>query len=186
MKNFLFITAGLTVVVLIVVATLVYERPPELAETPAEEPAPVVVPEPEPEPVFIPEEITSVKVFFSNSQEDPGAEVCEQVYSVEREIEPTPAVAKEALDQLLAGVTADEKVGGYFTNINTRARVVSVAIEQGVATVVFNEDFQTGMAGACKVTAVRAQIEETLKQFPTVQEVIIKVEGIPDEEVLQP
>jgi spore germination protein GerM len=95
-------------------------------------------------------------------------------------------VAKESLDQLLAGVTANEKVGGYFTNLNSKARVVSVVVEQGVATVVFNEDFQTGLAGACKVTAAKAQIEETLLQFSTVETVIIQVESIPDEEVLQP
>lgn len=192
MKNFIFIVAGLTLVVLIVAATLVYEQPHNTPQGPIdEEPAPVgipndQIPQPEPEPVFNPEEITSVKVFFSNTQEDPNSEKCEEVYSVDREIEPTLAVAKESLDQLLAGVTASEKAGGYHTNINSQARVVSVAVEQGVATVEFNEDFQTGMAGACKVTAARAQIERTLLQFPNIKEVVIRVENIPDAEVLQP
>ncbi|MEK7183480.1 MAG: GerMN domain-containing protein [Patescibacteria group bacterium] len=191
MKNLVFIVAGLTIVTIILVVTFVYE--PELAVEPEIEETPIdtsVVDEPEDtepeEPVAIPEEVSSVKVFFSNSEQDPNTERCEEVYAVERDIQPTPAVAKEALDQLLAGVTSSENADGYFTNINAKARVVSVAIENGVATVVFSEDFENGLAGSCKVTSARAQVEETLKQFASVKDVIIKVEGVPDEEVLQP
>jgi len=191
MKNIVFIVAGLTIVVIILVATFLYE--PRLAVEPEIEGPPIDTPEvvependePE-EPAIIPEEATAVKVFFGSSKLDPKGEGCENVYAVEREIEPTPAVAKEALDQLLASVTSAEKADGYFTNINSKARVVSIAIENGVATVVFSDEFENGLAGSCKVTSVRAQVEETLKQFASVKDVIIKVEGVPDEEVLQP
>jgi len=190
MKNILFIAAGLSIVAAILVATFFYEQA-EPGETTVVEPAPVSVQpengEPEiEEPVIAPEDMTSVNVFFSNTQKDPNTEQCEQVYAVARTIEPTLAVAKEALDQLLAGVTDAEKAEGYSSSLNSQARVVSIAVESGVATVVFNESFQNGLAGACKVTAVRAQIEATLKQFASVKEVVIKVEGVADEEVLQP
>lgn len=186
----IFIMAGMSLVLVIVAATLVYEQP-DTVTVPNDESAPVVTPpaeeEPEEEvPVIEPEQITHVKVYFGNDREDPDAESCEEVYPVERDIEPTLAVAKESLDQLLAGVTRDEAADGYFSNIHVDARVVSVAVEQGTAVVVFSEDFQRGMSGSCKVLAARAQIEETLKQFANIQEVVIQVEGVPDEEVLQP
>jgi len=41
------------------------------------------------------------------------------------------------------------------------------------------------VAGSCRVGAIRAQIEETLKQFPTVQNVIISVNGN-TENILEP
>jgi spore germination protein GerM len=187
MKNVFFIVAGLTIVVVILVATIVHEQPEPAPVEPIETPV-VIEPEPiEPdEPVFDPEGLTSVKVYFSNSEKDPNTEKCEQVYAVEREIEPTLAVAKEALDQLLAGVNEVEEEQEYFTNINSSARVVSVSVENEVATVMFTKEFENGLAGSCRVAAVRSQVEQTLLQFPTVKEVIIKVEGVPDEEVLQP
>ena len=187
MKNLLFIVAGLTAIIVILVATMLHSQPAPLPEAPAETPVVIEPEEPEPEvPAFDSESITSVKVFFSNSEQDPNTEKCEQVYAAEREIEPTLAVAKEALDQLLMGVNELEEEQKYFTNINSAARVVSVAVEDGVATVMFTKEFESGLAGSCRVTAVRSQVEQTLLQFPTVKSVVIKVEGVPDEEVLQP
>ncbi|PIP22172.1 MAG: hypothetical protein COX38_02115, partial [Candidatus Nealsonbacteria bacterium CG23_combo_of_CG06-09_8_20_14_all_39_25] len=44
-------------------------------------------------------------------------------------------------------------------------------------------EFQVG--GSCKVSAIRAQITQTLKQFPTVDEVVISINGR-TEDILQP
>ncbi len=184
MKNHVFIVVGLVIVLGILVVTFVHEQPLVIEPAPIDVP---VVPDDQPvEPEPVPEELTSVKVFFGNTTLDASTESCDQVYSVVREIEPTVAVAKEALDQLLVGVTETEAGAGFFTSINQQARVESLVVTDGTATVVFNQDFATGMAGSCKVTAVRAQIEQTLKQFSTIEAVVIKITGVPDEEVLQP
>ena len=47
------------------------------------------------------------------------------------------------------------------------------------------EAFQYGVAGSCRVLAIRAQIESTLKQFPSIKKVVISVNGRTGE-VLQP
>ncbi|HRH32114.1 MAG TPA: GerMN domain-containing protein, partial [bacterium] len=74
----------------------------------------------------------------------------------------------------------------YFSSLPIFGEVESLIITQGVATVTFSEDFKKGLAGSCKVAAVRAQIEQTLKQFTDITSVQIKINGVPDEEVLQP
>ena len=197
MKNAIFIVTGLSVVGAILVITFLYEQPslsvtPEIDEgsghDETDEPS-IVLPDTEDEnDVSAPaaDEITSVQIFFGSSKEDPDTRSCEVVYPVTRDIEPTLAVAKEAIDQLLAGVTDDEDDQGYFTSINTQARVETIVVEQGTATVEFSEEFADGLAGSCKVAAVRAQVEETLLALPMIDHVIIKIDGVPDEEVLQP
>ena len=60
-----------------------------------------------------------------------------------------------------------------------------LVIEDGVATADFNARLDEGVAGSAMVMAIRGQIEQTLLQFPTVDEVVISVDG-ETEEVLQP
>lgn len=130
------------------------------------------------------EEFMTVKVFFGNSNLNVEA-VCEEVFPIEREVPETQAVARAALEELLKGPTAKEESMGYFTNINEGVEIQSLIVENGTAKVDFNEylDFQVG--GSCRVIAIRAEIEETLKQFPTVENVIISINGRTDD-ILQP
>lgn len=65
------------------------------------------------------------------------------------------------------------------------ARLESVAVSNGTARVVFSPEFEPG-GGSCAVQAVRAQIEQTLRRFSTVQNVEISVTGKTAEETLQP
>lgn len=182
---------GLGLVVVILIATLVAERPvSEVDETlqPTDEVVGDLVDEAEQDidlPDF-PLGPKTVQVYFGNDAQDPDQLTCEDVYPVDRVIEPTVAVAKETLDALLLGPTSAERSEGYFTSIGSDARIESVVISQGTATVTFNADFMNGLAGSCKVGAVRAQIEETLMQFPNVGRVEINVTGVPEAEVLQP
>ncbi|HPP18950.1 MAG TPA: GerMN domain-containing protein, partial [Candidatus Dojkabacteria bacterium] len=60
-----------------------------------------------------------------------------------------------------------------------------LSIEDGVARVDFSKELEEGVAGSCKVESIRAQIEETLKQFDNIDSVIISVEG-KVEGILQP
>ncbi|MFH1582463.1 MAG: GerMN domain-containing protein, partial [bacterium] len=61
----------------------------------------------------------------------------------------------------------------------------SLSIINGVARADFNEQLEYQAGGSCRVGAIRAQITETLKQFPTVNEVIISINGR-IEDILQP
>ncbi|OGZ33893.1 MAG: hypothetical protein A2Y98_03445 [Candidatus Portnoybacteria bacterium RBG_19FT_COMBO_36_7] len=125
-----------------------------------------------------------VKVFFNNSNLDPEAS-CNKVFPVQREIPKTDAPARAALEELLAGATYKEQSESYFTSINSGAKIQSLTIENGVAHVDFDEQLEFQVGGSCRVSAIRAQITETLKQFSTVSSVIISINGR-TEDILQP
>ncbi len=130
------------------------------------------------------EELMTVKVFFNNSKLDPEFS-CNKVFPVEREIPKTQAVAGAALEELLKGATDVDKEQGFFTSINPDVKIQSLSVENGVAKVDFDEQLEFQVGGSCRVSAIRAQITQTLKQFPTVNSVIISIDGR-TEDILQP
>ena len=129
-------------------------------------------------------ESLTVKVFFTNSRLDPEISG-DKVFAVERRIPRTQAVARRALEELLKGPTDKEAAQDYSTNINTGVRIQRLVIENRTATVDFDEQLNAQVAGACRVSAIRAQITQTLRQFPTVDKVIISINGR-NQDVLQP
>lgn len=128
------------------------------------------------------QKLTKVKVFFNNSSKN--AE-CEKVVAIERTVPETQAVARAALDELLKGPMSPEKMQGYITSINDGVQIKSLDIKNGTATVDFNAKLGEIVAGSCNVGAIRAQIEQTLKQFSTVKKVVISIEGN-SKDILQP
>lgn len=136
-------------------------------------------------PVSIDSNKTStLKVFFSNSKLDPQVS-CTKVFPVERTIIKTQETAFISLTELLKGVTTAEKSGGYSTNIPEKVRINSVSIRGGTAYVDFDETLQYQVGGSCRVSAIRAQITETLKQFSSIKDVVISINGRTDD-ILQP
>ncbi len=130
------------------------------------------------------QEIQILKVFFNNSKLDPQVS-CNRVFPVEREVEKTQAPARKALEMLLLGPTKNEKQNGYFTTISPGVKIQSLAIEQGIAKVDFNETLEFQVGGSCRLAAIRAEITQTLEQFSTVNNVIISING-KTEDILQP
>jgi len=130
-------------------------------------------------------ESIKVKVFFNNSQLDPEFS-CNKVFPVERIVPKTEAVARAALEELLKGqLTNEEEVSGFFTSINPNVKIQKLTIVDNVAKVDFDKQLEFQVGGSCRVSAIHAQIEQTLKQFSTVKEVVISVDGR-IEDVLQP
>lgn len=125
-----------------------------------------------------------VKVFFNNEELDPEFS-CNKVFPVERNVYKTEAIGRAALEELLKGPTDDEQNQGYFTSINPDVQIQSLNIKDDVATVDFNDQLEFQVGGSCRVAAIRSQITETLKQFPTVKKVIISINGR-TEDILQP
>jgi hypothetical protein len=66
-----------------------------------------------------------------------------------------------------------------------RVRLLELTIENGVATANFSQELKAYGGGSTRVLLIREQITRTLKEFPTVQEVVIAVEG-QTEGVLEP
>lgn len=125
-----------------------------------------------------------VKAYFNNSNLDPEAS-CNKVFPVEREIPKTQAVARAAIEELLKGPIDEEKSQGFFTSINTGVKIQSLTIENGVAKIDFDEQLEFQVGGSCRVAAIRAEITQTLKQFPTVKNVVISINNR-TEDILQP
>ncbi len=125
-----------------------------------------------------------VEVYFNNSKLDPEFS-CNKVFPVEREISKTQAVAGAALEELLKGPTEKEKAEGFFTSINSGAKIQKLSIVEGKAMVDFDEQLEFQVGGSCRVSAIRSQITETLKQFSTVEDVIISINDR-TEDILQP
>ncbi len=127
----------------------------------------------------------SVKVYFGNSVKNPETLDCALVYPVLREIPKRPDVGRAALLELLKGPTLEEKNEGFYTSVNPGVTLEKLTITNGVGTAKFDSELERAVGGSCRVTAIRAQIEETLKQFSTVKDVIISVDGR-TKDILQP
>ncbi len=130
-------------------------------------------------------EIMKIKVYFNNNQMDPEVS-CNKVFAVGRDIPKIEAVGSAALWQLLFGPTQEEKNAGFYTSINQGVTLKGLAIDKnGTATADFDSQLENGVGGSCKVSAIRAQITQTLKQFPTIKNVVISIDGR-TEDILQP
>lgn len=130
-------------------------------------------------------ETTKINVFFGNSKLDPNATDCGRVFAATKDIPKTDTPGRAALEELLAGPTAEEQKNGYFSSINSGVQIQKLSIENGAAKVDFNKQLEEAVGGSCRVAAIRAQITQTLKQFPTVKSVVISIDGR-TEDILQP
>jgi heme/copper-type cytochrome/quinol oxidase subunit 2 len=130
------------------------------------------------------QQTTTVKVYFNNDRLDPQVS-CTKVFEIQRVIPYTQSVGQAAINELLTGPIDKEPGLGYYSNIPSAARLRSLRIENGTAYADFNAELDRNVGGSCRVSAIRAQITQTLRQFPTVQNVVISVNGN-STEALQP
>lgn len=128
----------------------------------------------------------SVQIFFTTPETAEGPDFdCQKVASVERIVPQSTAVARVALEQLLQSPNAAETARGFGTTINPGVAIQSLTIVDGVAKVDFDKTLEQGVGGSCRVAGIRAQIEQTLKQFSSVRQVVISIDGR-TEDILQP
>ena len=128
-------------------------------------------------------EMTTVKIFFNNDIFDAETS-CTSVFPLYRKVVKDENIMRATLEELLKGPTDQEKEQHYFTSINSDVSINSLIIDNGLARVDFGKRIEEG-GGSCWVESIRAEITQTLKQFPEVKEVVISVEGRVDD-ALQP
>ncbi|RAS62553.1 sporulation and spore germination protein [Lentzea atacamensis] len=119
-------------------------------------------------------EQTAFSVYFHRG--DPAA-----VVAVPRSVPKTQMVATAALNELLAGPTVAEREAGYWSMFvpGTAKSLKSVQITDGVAHADFT-DFSTIIPNASSSTgsaALLAELDATLKQFPTVRSTVYSFNG---------
>jgi germination protein M len=99
--------------------------------------------------------------------------------AVQREVPKTVAVARAAMNQLLAGPTSnDASAGRLTTEIPDDVLLLGISIANGTATVDLSREFESGAAAADIVARV-AQVTYTLTQFPNVDRVALRLDGQP-------
>ena len=141
------------------------------------------------------------------SPDDPGTQeitlyfvLGEEVQAVQRRIPKPVAVESAALEELLWG-PFPPNLAGFGTALPTSQDVLSylgrepdwgprvtlrqLTIVDGVATADFSKEMGAYGGGSLRVMLIRKQIEQTLKQFPSVRDVVVAIEG-ETEAVLQP
>lgn len=126
--------------------------------------------------------IMNLKVYFGNRRFNPDGD-CGRVYSLNRDIPLTQAVAKASLRELFAGPTLKEKEEGYtsFFSEKTENILKKIKIENGVAYVDL-ADIRTIIPNAstsCGGAQFLAEVDKTLKQFSTIKKVIFAINGDP-------
>ncbi len=102
-----------------------------------------------------------VRLYFLNSKLDPE-QTCEEVFPVERSLVRFPD-DYPTMQALLDGPTKEERAAGYETAIPANVEFLSFASEEGRNRFVFDDKLDRGVAGSCRVGAIRAQIEATAR-----------------------
>jgi hypothetical protein len=125
----------------------------------------------------------TVQVFWSDDAAAVAGD-CSIVQSFEREIPQTQGVGQAAIAALLEGPTDQEVDDGFSSNIPNGVSLNSLRIESRIAYADFSSELND-IGGSCRVQAITAQIQETLQQFSTIDNVEISVNG-ETEAVLQP
>lgn len=133
-------------------------------------------------PVTFDKSTVTLKVYLQNFNVNND---CQDVLGVERVVPMTVAVAKASIEELLKGLTPADVSAGYFTSINEGVKLNSISITNGVAYADFDSKLEYQVAGSCRIMGIYAQIEETLKQFSTVNSVVISIDGRTGD-ILQP
>lgn len=136
--------------------------------------------------------ITRVELYFLDD--------FEELQRLRRGVPKTQAVAAAAIQELLWGMDPSDLTGfvsvlptpqevlTYIGREHTwgpRVTLRSLVINNGVATVNLSREINAYGGGSARVGNMYRQIESTLKQFPTVQQVRLAVEG-ETEGILQP
>lgn len=125
-----------------------------------------------------------IKLYFPNTKRSSG-ECRAPVYPVKRTIPKTLAMAKATLEQLFAGPTSEEKAKGFYSDFSddTKTLLISVNIKNRNAYVNMRDLSGTSSIGnfttSCGGSNFFGQVENTLRQFPSVRNVYFAFDGDP-------
>lgn len=139
-------------------------------------------------PVRLPTATMTVR-YYSSTYRDQQLIECDEVQQQTATVPRSSLPVETTLRYLLAAklwVAEGPTTGLRITAIPEGTRLESIKVSGGLATVVFSPELGNYGGGSCNVQAIRAQIEETLKQFSTVNRVEIIQQGKTAAETLQP
>lgn len=168
--------AGVLVIALVLGAGVLLgrtlgDKEREQPETPGESteaPEPTGTVEPgDDTPAGEPAKTTTVRVYLSRG---------EYLGVAARTVPETKAVATAAMQELLAGTSAAEQGWGLSSQIPAGTKLRGLTVNDGTARVDLSGEFAAG-GGTLSATMRLAQVVYTLTQFPSVQRVVLLIDG---------
>ena len=105
-----------------------------------------------------------------------GDEGSAGLVAVLREVAGTTAVARAAMNALLAGPTVAEGGRQVSTAVPDGSQLLGLSIKDGIATVDLSSEYESG-GGSASVLTRLGQVVYTLTQFPSVKAVVFQIEG---------
>ncbi len=106
-------------------------------------------------------EAETVRLYFLNDKLDPE-HTCTKVFPVERSLVRFPD-DYPSMQALLSGPTEKERAAGYTTAIPTGVKFLNYEPQGKTTRFQFDARLDQGVAGSCRVGAIRAQIEATAR-----------------------
>lgn len=129
------------------------------------------------------EDRQDVRIFFTPQQTPIDQDPCEALVARDRVV--TGNALRGALEELVRGPFNDERATDV-SQLPAGTRLVAIDEQTDRVRLVFSVELDRGVAGSCRVGSIRRQITATVVEHLGSKELIIAVEGKPDEEVLQP
>ncbi|MFA5124868.1 MAG: GerMN domain-containing protein [Patescibacteria group bacterium] len=126
--------------------------------------------------------------YYGNTVSNPNSNDCSKVEPLEREVDDKfDSNIVNTVIGLLQPLSSTDKAAGYYSAIPLGTRLKYVKIDDD-GTLEVNFDSQLDKAaGSCAVTAIRAQITNTLMQFAQIQSVRICIDSnCQQDQILQP
>jgi spore germination protein GerM len=121
---------------------------------------------------------TSVNVYYYDAKRDTenGNVLCSArgLVAVPHTIAATEAPLRAALERLLAGEPAGEGLEAFPTGVTLEG----VSVANGVATIRLSDPSNRTSGGSCRASVLRAQLEATARQFPSVTSVRVEPDTI--------
>ncbi|MGH9457021.1 MAG: Gmad2 immunoglobulin-like domain-containing protein [Thermoanaerobaculia bacterium] len=124
----------------------------------------------------------TMRLYFPNQRT--GGEDCTVVRPVVRTLPASLSAARLAMEALVDGPTSAERVAGFMNPFPAGSAVRSVNLANGVLTVDLNERL-VNVGGSCRVQAIRAAIDSTLRELDGIDRVVITAMGS-EGQALQP
>ena len=139
-------------------------------------PSPEPIPSPDATPAPSPSGTTTVRAYFILG----GPVGSAGLVPVLREVPATKAVARAAMNALLAGPNAKERGASpaISSTIPSGTELLGLSIKDGVATVDLSGEFESGGGSASQIGRL-GQVVFTLTQFSSVDSVAFRVDGRP-------
>lgn len=127
------------------------------------------------------QETMNITIYLSGPMDDNTS--CDKVYAVGRTTLKTKAVAQATMKELLKGPSQgekDQKFSSFFSDA-TKDALLSLIIKNETAYVNLADlrKIIPNASTSCGSSQLMSQIETTLKQFPTINKVIVAFDGDP-------